>query len=149
MRQDSGAPAWDRRPRIDSGLLTTDPSEEVATRVNTQAPPRLSVISSVPLTVTGQDFALDASDEDDTAMVNEAAMSAALQRMKRWQELTATPFYVSRGAQLRFGVPVEDIGGTEPFTVVLECALKRAKAHLPAKRREWVDPYDAPAAKST
>jgi serine/threonine protein kinase len=83
MRQDSRAPALDNRPRIESGLLSTDPSEEVATLVNTQAPPRFSVISSVPLSVTEQDFALDGDDEDDTAMVGEAALSAVINRKSR------------------------------------------------------------------
>lgn len=82
MRQDSRARELDQRPRIESALLGTDPAAEVATLVNTQAPPRLSVISSVPVNETVEDLALD-EDEDDTAMVGDVALAAILNRQSR------------------------------------------------------------------
>ena len=63
--------------------------------------------------------------------------AATLKLIKRWQHVAGAPFYVSKGEKLRFGVPAEHVGGTEPFSVILERCIAAAEKALPCKSFSW------------
>lgn len=54
-------------------------------------------------------------------------------KLLRWERVAGVPFFVSRGAQLRFGVPPDQIGRRDPFSSVLKRTVKKVGERLPCK----------------